>query len=358
MRAPNPPPEIADARVAFEAARTRSDGTNGAEPRASVLVAALDDRPSLRDLLQITRPQADGLDAEIVLVLNGPESSLSATRRRELEAVCDRVVYEPRRGKSHALNRGIECSRGEVIAFTDDDTLPRPGWLESILRRLLDPARDADLVAVGGPVVPVFDPDVPEWFRRVALSRPSHYLGPRHEHGDQPRDYPFSDSPLGGVPFGANFAARREVFETLSYPTDLGPSPLTGLRGGEDTVLERWILARGLRILYEPRAMVLHPVLPERATLSFAMAASRAHGRESVIARRHLELPAPGLGRLVKKIWKRRRGLLAPRRATDLDAILQRLRLAELEGTLIEQMRSRARVTPSAAAGVPDGEPA
>ena len=34
-----------------------------------------------------------------------------------------KYVYEPARGKSHALNTGVKASSGEVVAFTDDDVL-------------------------------------------------------------------------------------------------------------------------------------------------------------------------------------------------------------------------------------------
>ena len=40
-----------------------------------------------------------------------------------------RIVREPRLGLSRARNLGIRESRGEVIAFTDDDARVTPRWL-------------------------------------------------------------------------------------------------------------------------------------------------------------------------------------------------------------------------------------
>ena len=35
-------------------------------------------------------------------------------------------------GQVQAMNRGLEAVRGEIVCFTDDDTLPHPDWLQKI----------------------------------------------------------------------------------------------------------------------------------------------------------------------------------------------------------------------------------
>jgi glycosyltransferase involved in cell wall biosynthesis len=44
-----------------------------------------------------------------------------------------RLLHEPVQGDYAARNRGIAESRGEVVAFTDSDTAPRPDWLRAIV---------------------------------------------------------------------------------------------------------------------------------------------------------------------------------------------------------------------------------
>ena len=44
------------------------------------------------------------------------------------------VTDRDRRGPSWARNEGIRRSRGDLIAFTDDDCIPPPNWLESLVR--------------------------------------------------------------------------------------------------------------------------------------------------------------------------------------------------------------------------------
>ena len=62
-------------------------------------------------------------------------------------------------GPATARNRGIAEARGSIVAFTDDDCLPTPGWLEAIAEALAG----TGAYAVHGPTcssVPPIDPFV------------------------------------------------------------------------------------------------------------------------------------------------------------------------------------------------------
>ena len=163
-------------------------GRNTQKPRISVLVVAVDDGDGLRRCLARLREQAEALAAEVVLVINAAEDGLAPAAVANLRATCDVLAFEPAVGKSNALNTGVSLCRGEVIAFTDDDAVPHPGWLKAITEPLLAVDRPASRAGTGGRVVPVYpDGGPPAWYRRLVEDKEEHFLGPAHDLGDAPR---------------------------------------------------------------------------------------------------------------------------------------------------------------------------
>ena len=291
-------PEAAAAESETRVGVSSDSPGRGDEGGVSVIVTACDDSHALRLLLENLRTQVDSLRGEIVLAVNGPEQALDPEARLALEKRCDQLIFEPRVGKSHALNTAIARCRGSVVAFTDDDAAPRPGWLAALVEPLLSPDRPAGRVGCGGPVVPIFPEDTPDWYREMVLERSSHFLGPRHELGGEARDY---DSTTGSeAPLGANCAYRREVFARYRYDPQLGPNRETGLRGGEDFVLARLLLRDGYSIRYVPEAPIEHEVHRDRMTRAYVKRGHYLQGVESVRIARALAPGAEPSGRGVE----------------------------------------------------------
>jgi glycosyltransferase involved in cell wall biosynthesis len=74
-----------------------------------------------------------------------------------------RVFSEPESGSYAARIRGIEQARGDVLAFTDSDCYPVPGWLQAIDKAFSETAAEIIL----GPRTP---PKQSNW---VSLTRSS-----------------------------------------------------------------------------------------------------------------------------------------------------------------------------------------
>jgi GT2 family glycosyltransferase len=71
-------------------------------------------------------------------------------------------------------------------------------------------------------------------------------------------------SELKEAPFGTNMAFRAEVFSKVgNFRTDLGPQPGSEIRG-EDTDFGDRVLAAGLRMWYDPSAVVYHSLPAKR----------------------------------------------------------------------------------------------
>jgi glycosyltransferase involved in cell wall biosynthesis len=73
---------------------------------------------------------------EVVVVDDGSTSPLIVDPARWVEKFPLMVIRQGNTGPAGARNRGVAESRGEIIAFTDDDCLPTPGWLETMVASL------------------------------------------------------------------------------------------------------------------------------------------------------------------------------------------------------------------------------
>jgi arylsulfatase A-like enzyme/glycosyltransferase involved in cell wall biosynthesis len=261
-------------------------------PAYSVVVATHGACASVTDTLARVRAQMRELDVpgELVLVVNDAREALAAERVRGFEAACDLVLFEPRPGKSHALNRAVKAAAGDVAAFIDDDALPEAGWLSALLAPLLS---DASLAGVGGRVLPVLPREgVPDWYLGLLQGRRSYFLGPLHDLGDSPGTY--SAENLSELPLGTNCAFRRALLVEIGFAPELGPNRAEGTRGGEDLLMARRVLDRGLRVVYEPRARVSHPVEPSRTTARYVLEGYYWQGVETVRLRRALGVRTDG----------------------------------------------------------------
>ena len=138
-------------------------------------------------------------------------------------------------------NAGIAASRGDIVAFIDDDAYPDANWLEYAIKYFGDPT----VGAVGGPgVTPPGDGYMSRLGGRVYdsifVSGSYRY---RYRAGGVRRDV--DDYP------SCNLLVRKSLLLTIgSYRTDFWP--------GEDTLLCKDIVDMGRRIVYDPWVIVFH----------------------------------------------------------------------------------------------------
>lgn len=104
-----------------------------------------------RCLTALLGQRYDPVAYEIIVVDDGAE----AQTRDVVEAMASRtpvavryIAVTGRHGPAAARNRGWETARGEIIAFTDDDTVPAPDWLAAGVTALHD-----NVVGVWGRIV-------------------------------------------------------------------------------------------------------------------------------------------------------------------------------------------------------------
>ena len=196
-------------------------------PRVSVIVPHYSDLAGLEACLAALGRQTVAPDEIVVADNNSPQGEAAIAA---VIAGRARLVVVAERGAGPARNGGVAASSSQLLAFTDSDCLPEPGWLEAGLSAL----RSADFVG-GAMRVLVADEAAltpPEAFERVFAFDNRDYVERK------------------GFTVTANLFCARALFD------DVG-----GFRVGVPEDLE-WCgraQAKGYRIGYAADAVVGHP---------------------------------------------------------------------------------------------------
>ena len=201
---------------------------------------------------------SSGCRWEVVVVDNNSADATRTVVARAAEAfpVPVQYVFEPRQGKSIAMNTALRASRRSIAAFVDDDVRVSEDWLAALTDTFrADPA----ISYAGGPVDPIWEVPCPTWFDRSGKS----LWGTLAilDYGEEP--FMFEDRRK--IPLGANFAVRRTLVEHIGgFDPALGRNSERVLLGQE--LPEFFARAReaGVRGRYVPRMRVQHHVPARR----------------------------------------------------------------------------------------------
>jgi GT2 family glycosyltransferase len=174
-----------------------------------------------------------GIGAVEVIVVDNASTDGTAAVARSFPVVSD-VLHEPHPGSYVARNTGWRASTADLVAFTDADCIPDPGWLVGLVAAL---EAGADLA--GGPIRPL--PSASSGWR-------SWWAGyDRTMYLDQQENIE-----RDGFAATANLAVRRAVLEEVGGFDD-------GLKSGGDHAFTKAAVAAGRRLVWAPDAAVGHP---------------------------------------------------------------------------------------------------
>jgi GT2 family glycosyltransferase len=201
-------------------------------PRVSVVVATCNRSARMLRLLDALAHQLINETFEVVAVDDvSSDDTLERLREVRSEQPFELTILPSLRntGPAGARNRGWRVAQGECIAFTDDDCVPDPGWLQAIV----DGLSDAD-IAVG---------------RTRPPDDQLHLIGPFSALLDIDHNQSFST---------CNIGYRRTVLEALGGFDAEG----FAFPNGEDTDLGLRAVKGGFTDTYAPDALVWHDVGP------------------------------------------------------------------------------------------------
>lgn len=223
-------------------------------PAVSVIIPAytMSRWDSLSETVASAQAQTVPVLETIVVIDHHPE--LLARAKRELPGVRT-IPSEGSPGVSGARNTGVAASRGDIVAFLDDDAMASPDWLATLLRHFTDP----DVVGAGGYINPLWETARPSWFPpEFDWAVGTSYLG-----------LPESAAAVRNV-WTNSMVIRRRAFEAVGgFRDDFGK---VGIRcRPEDTDLCLRVASareRGIWV-YDPAGVIAHRVPAKRATLSY-----------------------------------------------------------------------------------------
>ena len=116
------------------------------QPSASILIPTLRSADYLSVALDSVVPQAEALDAEVIVISDGPDAQVGEVAGRFPVGL---VTLPERQGLNEARNAGIRAARADLLVLIDADVDAPQGWLNG----LLDGVRaDPDIEVFGGPI--------------------------------------------------------------------------------------------------------------------------------------------------------------------------------------------------------------
>lgn len=203
-------------------------------PHITVVVATFNRAPLLPRLVAALEAQTAEFPFEVVIVDDRSTDDTWATLQRLAAAAS--VPIHPLRlpsnaGPATARNTGWRAARAPLVAFTDDDCVPQPGWLAGLTRAL----RESDIVQGRT------EPDPAQEANRGPFSHTMHVKGEN------------------GYYATCNIAYRRAVLERVGGFDETFRRPY-----GEDIDLAWRAKEIGATSTFARDALVLHDIRPGR----------------------------------------------------------------------------------------------
>lgn len=205
-------------------------GRSGELPRVSVIVAAFDEEKVIGS--KVGNARALDYPAELVEVLVASDGSGDRTVAEAEAAGADLVLDLPRTGKTAAQDAAVERASGEILVFSDANSVWEPGALRELVEPFVDPrvAYVCGQVSFTGPDGGNLEGAYWSWEMRVRRL----------------------ESELAGVTAGngAIYAVRKASYIPL------------GATGSHDLSFPAAFARRGELSLYRPDARASEPVVP------------------------------------------------------------------------------------------------
>lgn len=291
---------------------------------------------ALNSMVKQTLPQTE---FELIVVDNG-----STDKTKEIvESFRSKIAnlqywYEQKPGLHAGRHLGLEKSKSNILVYADDDIEAFPGWLAAIK----DTLKDKKVHLVGGKNLPKFAVDPPCWLKEIwskerRYGKAFSYLA-ISDLGDEVKEIdPY-------YVWGCNFSIRKSVLlEAEGFHPDGVPPELIKYRGDGEGYVSRFVLAKGYKAIYNPKASIYHLISKEKMTLGYLCQKAYMAG----VSESYAETRYRKEGCSVKKQanWLKRVGLIEnylKRIPSKLKKFLKKKREKEDESRIVEERLGRS----------------
>ncbi|MGI2903556.1 glycosyltransferase [Tolypothrix sp. VBCCA 56010] len=196
---------------------------------------------------------------EVVVVDNNSSDRTREVVEQRLSDPRLKYVFEPVLGLSVARNTGAKESRGEILAYLDDDAVASSRWLQILYSAY---ENNSKIAIAGGKVTLLWPQGIqqPRWLSPgLAGNLGAYDLGDSIVYIEQP----------GLTPRGLNYSIRRSFLNEIGgFDPNLGRVG-KNLLSNEELQMTELALQRGWQVAYLPDALVAHNVAPERLNRSW-----------------------------------------------------------------------------------------
>lgn len=233
-----------EALLAHQLRVTPPQAPMGPLPSIDIVVCTRDRPDDLEKCLGDLQALPD--EGQTCLIVDNA-SRTDATRRLVERFPAMRYVREDRPGLDIARNRALRETRGEIVAFIDDDAVPDRLWLRNLRRNFHDPL----VMGVCGLTMPL----ELEHEAQIAFERLGGFgRGFRRMTLSAANASSFDGLSIGA---GVNMALRRSVTDLVGRFDDALDAGTRSQAGGDGDLFRR-VLAKGYRMVYDPEALNWH----------------------------------------------------------------------------------------------------
>ncbi len=251
-------------------------------PSLTVCVCTHDRPAYLRDCLAGLRRQdvkASRFEVLVVDSASGPAAAADAARLAGGLAN-GRLLRIDRPGVSLARNVGARCASAEYIAYLDDDAIPEPDWVRSILQAIRNAERKP--AVIGGRILPLWEQPLPAWW-------PASLRGVLSIiEAEQAGEYRTAAVPCGLEPYAANMVVNvPTLLEAGGFHDQVGR--YGGALLSDEEVQLAWRLQdAGHSAVFDPSIVVRHQIQAARLRPEWLLSRLYWQGVSTVITRRLL----------------------------------------------------------------------